>query len=227
MKKLFFIVLGFVSVLAGIGQNKKNYFEINLGVQNLQNKNIYTIHQNDGCMMGAFSLTNIKEESLNLPTFSVLRYHHTRIKDLSFISGIGVNQKGFLETATRVYYENPAIVDNYSLKRIMTYASLQFGVNYTFLTYENVELSISQMVYSETTLPICSMQNYEFQKDAYSSATFLKIVVLIDKNSALIIKPFFQTALSNYSKDRTDFNGNLLANNYRPFGYGLSLGFSF
>lgn len=227
MKKLFFIVLGFVSVLTGVGQNNKNHFEVNFGLQNLQNKSVFTTQPQSDCANGAFSLKNIKEKSLNLPTFSILRYHGTQVKNLSAIFGVGINQKGFVETASRIYYESSLSVQNYSTEHIMTYASLQVGFNYTLLTRNRFEISIVQMLFLETKLNNGSVENSEFETVAYSSATFLKIFVPTSDNSGLSIKPFFQTALTNYNKDRTDFNGNLLENNYRPFGYGLSLGFSF
>ena len=236
MKKRIFTGLGLLIVLASASQDKKNYHELSFGVQNLQNKTVFSIYPNiSDCPMGAHYYSNIKEQSLNLPSISFLRYHLTQIKNLSFISGIGFNQKGFIETGSRVPMDKPSSIENhYSVKHIIRYLNLQLGFNYIFLRYGDLRFSISQIINSEKNMnrnPIFynpwDNNNDTYKRIAFSWVTFLNIDALIDKNSGLVIKPFFQTALTNYNKARTDFDGNVLQNNYRPFGYGVSIGLTF
>lgn len=236
LKKIIFVTIFVLIVLALNGQKKKNHYEISFGAQYLQNKSVFSFQPYFDCANGAYDLEHIKEQSLILPTFSLLRYHQTCVNNLSFISGVGYDQKGFLESAFLIPWESPSEKQCYRAKHILNYLGLQLGLDYTILQFKSVTLSISQIINSEILInrrplkgdiPDYLVFIYPYKIYAFSSKTCLNIGLPFYKNSSLVIKPFFQTALTNYNVKRTDFNGHVLNNNYRPFGFGCSLGLSF
>ena len=69
--------------------------------------------------------------------------------------------------------------------------------------------------------------NFMWKKFAASTITSMNIEFQYNKKMGFVIKPFFQTAISNYNMLATDFYSTPLKNNYRPFGYGLNVGIVF
>jgi hypothetical protein len=128
--------------------------------------------------------------------------------------GFGINQKGYSEKGfVNNLNEN---WDPYSATYKATYLSFYIGISYDLNVCKKLTINIGQLLNPKMlgggdseykVIPISTRTNFSFQFNS-------------SKKISLQATPFFETAITPYSKSK--FNGQYYY--WRPFGYGITVG---
>lgn len=216
MVKSFLALILLLLVSSAFGQKKATRLIFNGGVQKagMYGEEGFQAFQ---CDEGCFPTSQAPALSFD---FNVLYQVPSKKSNLSFVYGIGINQKSSKEEWLTSNGAGP--IDNpYSFRNDLTYAGVFYGINYDF------------PIGSKTKLVAGSLLNPEFaldnQNDAYHSVgasirmTFGLEYQVFDK-LAIQLTPYFQSALRNYANSPFYFGSTESRNTYTPYAFGVNLG---
>jgi hypothetical protein len=151
--------------------------------------------------------------------FNVLYQDYSKKTNLSFLYGLGINQKSWNEIwITSGFGLNPNLL---SYRRNLTYLGLFCGVNYDFLIREKIKIIAGSLLTPELIL------NKNDNQSLNSLAGSIRITLGLEyqafDNLAIQLTPYFQTAVMNYGKT-PDFAGGFNSQNVIPYSFGVNLG---
>jgi|SRR6185436_1950398 len=142
--------------------------------------------------------------------------HQANIGKKFFIPfGFGLNQQGYSEKGFS-YDSSGKNRIPYSGASRATYLGFYIGISYDLYLCEMLTINIGQLLNPE----LLGGVNSQYKAIPISTRTNLSFQFNTSQKIALQATPFFETALTAYSKSK--FNGEY--NYWRPFGYGITVG---
>lgn len=214
MKKSLLALILFLLMSQAFAQKKATRIIFNGGIQNT---GMYEeTFQSFQCFEGCFPTSQTPATSYD---FNILYQVQSKTSNLSFVYGLGINQKSYTEKGLSSIGSGP--IDNpYFLRIDKTYLGAFFGINY--------DLPIG----SKTKLIAGSLLNPEFlvsdESDIYNPlAASIRMTFGLEyqafDNFALQLTPYFQTAIMNYAKSPLMLGGEK-TQTYYPYSFGINLG---
>ena len=215
MVKSFLALILLLLVSSAFGQKKATRLIFNGGVQKAG------MYEDGGfqafqCDEGCFPTSQTPALSFD---FNVLYQVPSKKTNLSFVYGIGINQKSSNEEWLTSNGAGP--IDNpYSFRNDLTYVGLFYGINYYF------------PIGNKTKLVARTLFNPEFaldnQNDAYNSVgASIRMTIGLEyqafDNLAFQLTPYFQSTLMNYANSSL-YMGSMSRNTYTPYAFGVNLG---
>ena len=206
MKKIIFLFILLFSTNAFCKYPNKKSINLGFGITDLYSK----LFISQRCIEGCFPT---EQSAQSFFTFNFL-FQKSITKRLFIPLGIGRSQKGYFEKGIEgtgaAYADVP-----YSGASGRIYISFYFGLSYDLYVGNKLIINIGQLLNPENgfgsdlykTWPISTQTNASFQ---YKTSEKIGVQLIL----------FFQTALSPYNKTK------LLpeSTDWKPFGYGMTLG---
>jgi hypothetical protein len=215
MKKSFLALILLLFVGSAFGQKKATRLIFNGGVQKAG------MYEDGGfqafqCFEGCFPISQTPTLSFD---FNVLYQVPSKKTNLSFIYGIGMNQKSSNEEWLSSNGAGP--IDNpFSFRNDLTYVGVFYGINYDFPIGNKTKLIAGSLLNPEFAL--------DNQYDTYNSVgASIRMTIgleyqVLDK-LAIQLTPYFQSAIMNYANS-TLYIGSMSRNTYTPYAFGVNLG---
>ncbi len=215
MKKVYFsLALSLIMSFAS-AQKRASRIIFNGGVQKVD---MYEdSFQAFVCIEGCFPISQTPALSYD---FNALYQVYSKKSNLSFIYGIGINQKSWNEEGLNSPGSGP--IDNpYSFRTDLTYLGLFYGINYDFPLGNKSKLIAGSLLNPEFAV---NRKNDVYNSIAGSIRMTLGIEYQVFDNLALQFTPYFQSAIMNYANSPLFIGSQRSRNTYTPFAFGLNLG---
>ena len=207
MKKIILLIVILTS--SNVFAQTKNKSSVNIGLYrtDLYSKLfLYDKYCDEGCYT---------TEQDAVTCFDLNFLYQANIGKKFFIPfGFSLNQKGYSEKG----FSNDGGGNwiPYSGVGRTTYLGFYFGISYDLNLCKTLTINIGQLLNPQ----LLGGVNSEYKVVPMSTRTNLSFQFNTSKKIALQATPFFETALTPYSK--TKFNGEYYY--WRPFGYGMTVG---
>jgi hypothetical protein len=214
MKKACISLILFLLVSSAFAQKRATRIIFNGGVQKA---GMYEkIFQTFQCFEGCFPTSQTPALSFDI---NVLYQVQSKTPNLSFVYGIGLNQKSWNEEGLSSNGAGP--IDNpYSFRNDLTYFGLFYGINYDFVVGNKTKLIAGSLINPEFLI---SNTNEVYNSLGASIRMTLGLEYQAFDNLAIQLTPYFQSAVMNYAKT-PDFAGGPNSQTYTPYAFGLNLG---
>lgn len=215
MKKACIFLILFLVVGSAFSQKRATRIIFNGGVQRagMYEATFQAFHCEEGC----FPTSQTPALS---PDFNLLYQVYSKKSNLSFIYGLGINQKSWNEEGLDSNGAGP--IDNpYSLQIDHDYLGIFYGINYDFAIGEKTKIIAGSLLNPEFRLN--NSGNDSFKSLAASIRMTLGLEYQISEKLAIQLTPYFQTAVMNYAKTQFTLGGGI-RQTYTPYAFGLNLG---
>lgn len=225
MRYFLFLALFFSFDLCTYAQVKRNSYSLNVGVHQMNSNGMLGYYdfvlggaptsQNPAVFMDAnFLITRHVNKEFRIQGRS---YDLTR---LSFIYGLGYNQKGFAQKGI-VFDRKTTLAYNQVIKR--DYLSIYAGASYDLIYKERMRFSIGALFNPDLDINRMIYNNSNFTYMGLALRSFMALTFYVNDEIGLRLSPYFQYGLSNYYR-RLKYTG---LTDYKPYGFGLNIGLVF
>jgi len=151
--------------------------------------------------------------------FNTLYQVFNKNNKLSFVYGVGINQKSWNEKGLGSNGAGP--IDNpYSFRSDLIYVGVFYGINYNLPIGKKTKLVAGSLLNPE--LLINNKKEY-YNSIGSSIRMTLGLEYQAYENFAIQLTPYFQTGIMNYGKT-PQFMGGPNPIGYTPYSFGLNLG---
>lgn len=169
------------------------------------------------CFEGCFYVSQIPALSFE---FNVLYQVPSKKTNLSFIYGLGINQKSWNEEGLSSNGAGP--IDNpYSFRNDLTYVGVFYGINYEFPIGSKTKLVAGSLLNPEFAL---NNQNDNYNSFGASIRMSFGLEYQALDNLAIQLTPYFQSAIMNYANSPLYIGSLRSRNTYTPYAFGVNLG---
>jgi hypothetical protein len=137
------------------------------------------------------------------------------------VSGVGVNQKGFVQKG--LASDGSAALYEYTQTFKRTYVSLYWGLCYYFVYTKKIKADVGFLLNPELDARQILQNDSYFRRLALGSRSFVAMDYALNEKMAIRFSPYFQYGLSNYYKRlKSEWSSD-----YKPYGFGLNVGLVF
>jgi hypothetical protein len=215
MKKVFISFIFILIVGSAFGQKRVSQLIFNGGPQRT---GMYEDVWIDPiiCFEGCVPLRQSSGYSYDI---NVLYQVYSKKTKLSFVYGLGINQKSWGELwFSSGSGPNSNLLSN---RNDLTYLGLFYGVNYDFPIGKKTKIIARSLLTPELIL------NKNDNESLNSLAASLRVTLGLEyqafENLAFQLTPYFQTAVMNYGKT-SYISGGFNSQNFIPYSFGVNLG---
>jgi len=198
-------------------QRQKGSFIIAGGAHYCQNSGVFNLNYNGDCLVGSMLREDVKQTGATFFDAAFLYRQPLKFR-ISLLLGIGLNQKGFVETGMQHLW-NETQRSAYASRRKLTYTGIMAGISVEALRFKKVSVSIAGLINPEL---LVAKDNY-FERRVGSARAYVDVAYKCSEKMSLHLMPFCQTALDNYSKKVIWPEGQF----FRPYSAGINVGVSF
>ena len=214
MKKSCLALILFLMLGSAFAQKRSSRIIFNGG---LQRAGMYQdVFLSTSCIEGCTTVSQTPALGFD---FNALYQVFKKDSKLSFVYGVGINQKSWNEKGLNSPGSGP--IDNpYSFRSDLIYVGVFYGVNYNLPIGNKTKLIAGSLLNPE--LLINNKKDY-YNSIGSSIRMTLGLEYQVYDNFAIQLTPYFQTGVMNYGKT-PQFMGGPNPICYTPYSFGLNLG---